>query len=240
MSSTAPGPGTEGMHPAGNDDSTEMYLAGMSGDTEGLEVETPMVKKARAEALDQARAARAARAKYARLVAQQADVPNRNPNNMMQAESLTGMMAAQDDRIGRTEASLAATRIVDQFRSEFLEGFLKNEEENALTRAVVSGLVSYVPLVALKPSGREGRSFVSDPRVWSVGAIAVVTLADAFKGKVGRMLKDLDERRRESAGDGAKEVNTRLSEMDEGALRRVVDEFIEAIRTTPRAKEPSP
>jgi hypothetical protein len=240
MSSTAPGPDVEGTHPAGNDGSTERYLAGMSGDTEGLEVETPTVRKAKAEALAQARAARAARAKYTRLVAQQADVPNRNPNNMMPSEGFTGMMAAQGDRIGRTEVSLAATRIVDHFRSEFLEGFLKNEEENALARAVVSGVVSYAPLVALKPSGREGRSFVSDPRVWSVGAIAVVTLADAlFKDRAAKVLKDHEERR-ESAGDGTKEVDPKPAEMDDVANRKMFDELVEAIRTATPAKEPSP
>jgi hypothetical protein len=212
----------------GDDDSAENYLNGMMGDTE-----------------DKARWHAREALKYARMTSQKTGVPNRNPHSKMQAESFAEMMAAQDDLIGRTQVSLAVTRIVDQIRNEFLDGFLKNERENAVARAVVSGLVSYVPLVPLKSSRREGGSFMSDPKAWSAGAIAVVTLADAFRGKFARLFKDLDERR-ERAVDGAKEGNAKPAEMDDSARRlleevkETVDGLNEKIKAAAPAEKPSP
>jgi hypothetical protein len=174
-------------HLSGNDDGEERYFDGMRGDAEGPEAEAPDARQARAEALAHVRAARAAKARYERLMTQQADASNRNPDSRMQAHSLTNMLAAHDDRIDRTEVSLAATRIVDQARSAFLDNFLENERENAAAKALVSGVASYAPLLALKPSRRDGGSFVSDPRVWSVGAIALVALGETFKDRIKRV-----------------------------------------------------
>jgi hypothetical protein len=210
MASTSPGPDTQATHVMGEDDSAENYLNGMIGDTE-----------------DKARWHAREALKYARMSSPRTGVPNRNPHSKMQAESFAEVMAAQDDLIGRTQASLAVTRIVDQIRDEFLEGFLKDERENAVARAVVSGLVSYVPLVPLKSSRGEGRPSMSDPKVWSAGAIAVVTLADAFRGKFARLFKDLEERR-ERAVDGAKEGNAKPAEMDDSA-RRLLEEVKETV-----------
>jgi hypothetical protein len=245
MASTSSGPDAQATHVMGNDDSAENYPNGMSSDAGGFEAESPQAKQIRAKALWHAREAQRARAEYTRLVSPGAGVPNWNPHNKMQPESLTSMMAAQADFIGRTQASLAFTRIVDQIRNEFLDGYLKNEDENAVARALVSGLVTYAPLVVLGSSRREGKSFVSDAKVWSVGAIAVVTLADAFRGKIAKILKDLDERR-ERAVEGAKEGNAKPAEMDDSARRLVeeftgmVEELSEKIKTAAPARESSP
>jgi hypothetical protein len=177
MSSTAPDPNTVATHLAGNDDSQENYVDPMSGEAEGFEAETPQARQAKAEALAHARAARAARAKYARLVSQQAGVPNRNPIRM-QAESFNSIVTAQGDSIHGTEASLAATKVVDQLRSSFpgLAG------THPVIKPVVEAGLPYLPLLLLRPAKRGNGvgAFVSDPRVWSAGLITALAVAEQF------------------------------------------------------------
>jgi uncharacterized protein YjdB len=184
MSSTAPD--TEATHLAGNDDSAEKYVDGMSGDGEGFEAETPQARQAKAEALAHARAARAARAKYARLVSQQAGVPNRNPHNRMQAESFSDVVTAQGDRIGGTESSLAATKVLDQLRSSFPD----IAGTNPVIKPVVEAGLPYLPLLLLRPAKRGSGlgAFVSDPRVWSGGLIAALAVAKQLKGRIAHVV----------------------------------------------------
>ena len=225
MASTSSGPDTEATHVMGNEDGSDNYINGMIGDTE-----------------DKARWHAREALKYARMASPRTGVTNRNPNHTTQAQSLDAMIVAQDDRIGRTEVSLAATRIVDQFRSEFLDGWLRNEEENAVARAVVSGLVAYAPIVTLGSSTQEGKPFMSGTKVWSLGAIAAVTLADAFRGRIAKVLKDLNENGESAAVDEAKDSNATPAETGDGT-RLVVEklnEVIEAIKTSTPAREPSP
>src|SRR5512133_568384 len=88
MTSPSPDPDTEATTPLpSDDDSATKHLEGVSGDAGSFEAESPQARQAKAEALAHARAARVARAKYARLVSQQIGVPNSNPGNKMQAES---------------------------------------------------------------------------------------------------------------------------------------------------------
>lgn len=230
MSSTSPDPDTEAAPVAGNDDSAAKYLDGVSGDAEGFEAESPQARQAKAEALAHARAARAARAKYARLVSQQAGVPNRNPNNKMQAESFSDMVAAQGDRIGGAEMSLVVTRVVDQLHSSFAEV----REMPPAAKAGVAGLAAWVPLLLLRPAkrGHGVGGFVSDPRVWSFGALALVALGEIVDTNA-RLKRD---------GDQVKaKVPEKVSEIsDRPAMRqeRSGGPRQTAVSTTPKGKSP--
>lgn len=199
MSSTSPGPDPAVTHPAGNDDSAERYLDGMSADAEGFEAETPQARQAKAEALAHARAARAARAKYARLVSQPVGAPNRNPHDKLPTDTLADLMAAQGDRIGGTEASLVASRVADQFRGAFLEDFLNGDRTHPAAKAGVEGLISWLPLLPLRNVKREGGvgRLMSDPRVLSFGAITLVALGETFKDQI-RKIFDSNERLKSS------------------------------------------
>jgi hypothetical protein len=178
MSNTSPEPDTQAMPMASNDD---------SGNAEGMEGESPEAKQAKAEALAHARAARAARAKYARLVSQQGGA-NPNPNNKMHAESSADLMAAQSNRIGGTELSFVVSRFVDQIHS----GFVEVRDPEPRVKAGLSGLATWLPLAALRPPkrGRGIGAVVSDPRIWSLGAAAVVAVAETI---------DTDRRQKDQA-----------------------------------------
>lgn len=206
MSSTSPETEPTATHLGGAEDGAEKYLHDVSG--EGLEAESPQAKQAKAEALAHARAARAARARYARLTSQQPGVYNRNPNNMMPAESYGEVMTAQDDRIGGVEASLVTNILFDEVRA------LLPKATTPLGN-VPSALLSYLPFLWLRPA-RRGSGFgavVTDPRVWSIPAILAVTVGgEAVKGKVVEMLRDLDAARKSHA-ERDEQLKSQVSEV---------------------------
>jgi hypothetical protein len=178
MSSTAPEPDTQATPIGSNDDSAEKY-GDMNGNADGFEAESPQAKQAKAEALAHARAARAARAKYTRLVSQQAGAGNPNPMNRVQAESLGDKVATLSNRIDGAELSFALARIVDQFHHS---SFVEAKERDPGGKAVWSGLATFAPVMFLRPRKRGhgvgGR--LSDPRILSLGVTALVALADAI------------------------------------------------------------
>jgi hypothetical protein len=186
MSNTSPEPDAQATPMAGNDDSAEKYGA-MNGNAEGFEGESPEAKQAKAEALAHARAARAARAKYARLVSQQGGA-NPNPNNKMHAGSMGDLMAAQSNRIGGAEWSLAASRVVDQIHS----GFVDVRDPEPRVKAGLSALAALLPVAALRPPkrGHGIGALVTDPRWLSLGAAVVVAVAETI---------DTDRRQKEQA-----------------------------------------
>jgi hypothetical protein len=210
MSTTSPEPVTEATKVAGNASSTDKYPDAMSADAEGFEAESPQARQARVEAMAHARAARAAKAKYARLVSQQASGPNGNAHNDMHAGSFNGMMTAQGDRIGGTEASLAVARIADQLRLVFLD----EKRVHPGLKAGLTGVAAWLPLVWLRPPTRGSGvgGFVSDPRVLSFGGIALVTLADIFKDKIF----DINRRLRSDDDQAQDTVAELLKHFDEG------------------------
>ena len=174
MSSTSP----EATPAASSDDSPTRQLEGASGDAESFEAESPQARQAKAEALAHARAARAKRAEYARLVSQQNGVPNPNPNNKMQAESLSDIVPAQGNSIVGAEMALIAARIVDQAHSSLLEVPAVQDWPPA-AKAAVAGVAAWAPLTLLRPAKRRHGfgGFVTDPRVWTLGPSALLALA---------------------------------------------------------------
>jgi hypothetical protein len=186
MSNTSPEPDTQATPMAGNDDSAEKYGA-MNSNAEGFEGESPEAKQAKAEALAHARAARAARAKYARLVSQQGGA-NPNPNNKMHAESMGDLMAAQSNRTGGAEWSLAASRVIDQLH----RGFVEVRAPEPRVKAGLSALATWLPLAALRPPKRRHGigALVSDPRWLSLGGAVVFAVAETI---------DTDRRQKEQA-----------------------------------------
>jgi hypothetical protein len=174
MSSTSP----EATPAASSDDSPMRHLESARGDAESFEAESPQARQAKAEALAHARAARAARAEYARLVSQQNGVPNPNPNNKMRAESLSDIVPAQGNSIVGAEMALIAARIVDQAHSSFLEVPAVKDWPPA-AKAAVAGVAAWAPLTLLRPAKRRHGfgGFVTDPRVWTLGPSALLALA---------------------------------------------------------------
>jgi hypothetical protein len=184
MSSTSPDLGTATTTNAGrNDDSAEKNEDVMSGNTEGWTTESPQVRQAKDE-LQKIRAAQKARMSE-RLASPQTGMRDGNPGNV-QAESFSQMLQVQGDQIGRIGVALAATRLADQIRDRFAEKFLEDEERHPAAKAAVEGLFSWLPLLALKskPRGPGIGGFISDPKVWSFAATAVVGLVDTFKAQI--------------------------------------------------------
>ena len=176
MSSTSPELGTGASPVAGNDDSATRHLEGVSGGAVSFEAESAEAKQAKAEALAHARAAREARAKYARLVSQQDGVPSSNPGNKMPADSVSDMVASQSNSIVGTETAFIVSRIVDHAHSA-----LEGQERDPLT-TLRAGLTAYAPLLFLRPAKRRHGfwGFVSDPRVWPAALTVLPALGKSI------------------------------------------------------------
>jgi hypothetical protein len=185
MSNTSPDPNTTPTQLPGGGDNPEHYLDDLNGEGEGSETESPQAKRARAEALAHARAARMARAKYIRLTGQ-AGARNRSSQARMQVEASSDLAEAQDRRIGGTEASLAASKVVDQLRSSF-PGI---EQAHPAIKPFVKAGLPYLPLLLLRPEKRGSGvgALVSDPRVWSGALIAGLAVGEQFKGRIAEII----------------------------------------------------
>jgi hypothetical protein len=222
MSSTAPEPVTEATKVAGNVNGADKYPDATSSVAEGFEGESPQAKQARAEALAHARAARAATAKYARLVSQQAGGFNRNSHNGMPADSFSHMMTTQGDRIGATEASLALTRIADQLRIAFLDDERMRPHLKAPLKAGLTGAAAWLPLMWLRPASREGGAggFVSDPRVWSLGGIALITIVDLFKDQIFGHFRSDEDKAHETVAEISKHFDESFARIEKAMAKK--------------------
>jgi hypothetical protein len=232
MSSTSPVSDTDATHPDGNEDSAEKYLHDISGEAEGIEVESPQAKQAKAEALAHTRAARAARARYARLTSLQTGVGNRNAQNKMQAESYSDVLATLDQRINGTEWSLLLNRVSNQL----VDDVRTLVPEDSPFRSPVLAAVSNWPVVLLRHKRGSGVwGFLSDPRVWTFPVVAAL----AAVGDQLNQRKRKEAERVDQAARSEKEEDQLKGERAEMLARRESD-LAEArkdpVRATPRRK----
>jgi hypothetical protein len=161
---------------AGDMPATEVADAGVAGsDLHVSGVESAQAKQAKTEALEHARKARAAAARYARLVPE----PNGNAASIQRDPD----DAEAERRAGRTEVALAATVVSGQ-----VQRLLLGDQSSRLHR-VLGASLSWVPLMFLNPVRRRGGviGFLSDPRVWSAGVIALATVAKEMQEVGGEM-----------------------------------------------------
>jgi len=126
--------------------------------------------RARAEALEHARAARLAAARYARL-APQASAPSRNL--LTGLEDAMFSEASDQTRIYRTELALAGTAVMGQVQRLYLNDLRRPGHR------VGGAFACWLPLMLLKPTkrGTGVGAIVKDPRVASLGLMALLAVA---------------------------------------------------------------
>lgn len=99
----------------------------------------------------------------------QAAVRNVDIENKVQADVFGRALRAQQERIGRSESSMALSKVVDELK-ERVPDLFQNE--------VLKTALPLVPLLFLKPEkkGQGFEGFISDPRVWGPVLTAAIAL----------------------------------------------------------------
>lgn len=99
----------------------------------------------------------------------QAAVRNVYLDNKVQANAFGRALQAQQERIGRSESSMALSKVVDELK-ERVPDLFQNE--------VLKTALPLVPLLFLKPEkkGQGFEGFISDPRVWGPVLTAAIAL----------------------------------------------------------------
>jgi hypothetical protein len=130
------------------------------------------VPLARAQAAALATAAKAAQERYDRLLAGTTSGAAQPP--YMHA-AMTDTLGGHATRIGRTEAALAATTVINQLSESFPQ---------ITTNPFVRAGLPWAPMLLLAPEKRGSGvgSLLSDPRVWSLALVAGLAIAGQMQG----------------------------------------------------------